>query len=116
MKQCILQLIIKTPTFSKKHLETTQSNVLNFPKLKKINDAENVFRRLNDKIAFNVARIGYCYAVLEKIILPIGVNSNKIDTTPEHIIAAISLHALIRHQNHLKIKIEPVPAPNIKII
>ena len=35
---------------------------------------------------------------------------------PETNIAEISLHALILHQNHLKIKIKPVPAPNIKII
>ena len=40
---------------------------------------------------------------------------NSMDIHPEAIIAVISLHALIRHQNHLKIKINPVPAPNINI-
>ena len=38
-----------------------------------------------------------------------------IDINPETNIAEISLHALILHQNHLKIKIKPVPAPNIRI-
>ena len=28
--------------------------------------------------------------------------------------AEISLHALMRHQNHLKIKINPVPAPKVR--
>ena len=31
---------------------------------------------------------------------------------PEANIAVISLHALIRHQNQRRIKINPVPAPN----
>ena len=37
--------------------------------------------------------------------------TNKREITPEETIAAISLQALIRHQNHRKMKIRPVPAP-----
>ena len=44
------------------------------------------------------------------------VKVNKIEIIPEAIIADISVHALIRHQNQRRIKISPVPAPNIKII
>ena len=40
---------------------------------------------------------------------------NNIEKKPEKNIAEISLHALILYQNHLKINIKPVPAPNIKI-
>ena len=36
--------------------------------------------------------------------------------TPEANIADISLQAFILHQNQRKIKIKPVPAPNIRII
>ena len=36
------------------------------------------------------------------------------DITPEATIAVISLQAFIRHQNHRRIKISPVPAPNTK--
>src|SRR5690606_17962135 len=39
-----------------------------------------------------------------------------MDTIPETNMAEISLQALIRHQNQRRIKINPVPAPNIKII
>ena len=38
-----------------------------------------------------------------------------IEINPETNIAEISLQAFILHQNHLNIKISPVPAPNIKI-
>ena len=40
---------------------------------------------------------------------------NIIEISPEKNIADISLHAFIRNQNHRKIKIKPVPAPNINI-
>ena len=39
----------------------------------------------------------------------------SIETIPETKIAEISLQAFILHQNHLRIKISPVPAPNIRI-
>lgn len=47
---------------------------------------------------------------------PNEVKLNKMDTIPEKNMADISLHALIRHQNQRRIKISPVPAPNIIII
>ena len=40
---------------------------------------------------------------------------NNTETIPETKIAEISLQAFILHQNHLRIKIRPVPAPNIKM-
>ena len=39
---------------------------------------------------------------------------NNTETIPETKIAEISLQAFILHQNHLRIKISPVPAPNIR--
>jgi hypothetical protein len=41
---------------------------------------------------------------------------SEIATIPEANIADISLHELIRHQNHRSIKISPVPAPKVSKI
>src|SRR5690606_12623183 len=51
-----------------------------------------------------------------KKYVPNSVKFNKIETTPDTNMADISLQALIRHQNQRRININPVPAPNIKII
>ncbi|MFT6065314.1 MAG: hypothetical protein ACJAQX_001183 [Polaribacter sp.] len=59
-------------------------------------------------ITGNLAQLGK-KAFFTKKRLPTAAEEKIKEITPETIMAESSLHALIRHENHLKIKINSVP-------
>ena len=59
----------------------------------------------------NSAQLGMIPSRPKRVALIEGIVKVR-EINPEATIAVISLHAFILHQNHLRIKIRPVPAPN----